>query len=156
MPWRNVFRSSRPLPDSTGRGSDWRGVFGGVQMYLVVNPLPGINMQAIAEVIALGEHLRFDRDVLLRVLSKTTVIAPEMAGKFQKFKELDDSPEFQLPLMSQDIVLVIDAARNAGADLPAASIAQSILASNASSRSDLNLFRSMTPFVISQGSRVEV
>ena len=109
---------------------------------MAVNLLLGINMQAIAEAISLREHLRIDRDVLLQVLSKTTEIASLMAGKFQKIKERDHSPEFQLPLMSHDIILVIDAARNAGADLPTVSIAQSILASNVSSRSDLNLFRS--------------
>jgi 3-hydroxyisobutyrate dehydrogenase-like beta-hydroxyacid dehydrogenase len=53
-----------------------------------------------------------------------------MAGKFQKIKERDYSPEFPLRRMSKDMDLVMDATRRAGADLPGASIAQSILASN--------------------------
>jgi 3-hydroxyisobutyrate dehydrogenase len=51
-------------------------------MKLVVNLLLGLDMQAIAEAVSLGEHLQIDRNVLLDVLSKTAVIAPAMAGKF--------------------------------------------------------------------------
>jgi len=46
----------------------------GIQMKLVVNLLLGVGMQAIAEAVSLGEHLRIDRNVLLDVLSKTAVI----------------------------------------------------------------------------------
>ena len=58
----------------------------GVQMKLVVNLLLDINMQAVAEAVSLGEHLRIDQDVLLRDLSKSAVISPAMAGKLQKIK----------------------------------------------------------------------
>jgi NAD-binding of NADP-dependent 3-hydroxyisobutyrate dehydrogenase len=56
----------------------------GIQMKLVVNLLLGVDMQAIAEAVSLGEHLRIDRDVLLNVLSETTVIPPAFEGKFKK------------------------------------------------------------------------
>jgi 3-hydroxyisobutyrate dehydrogenase-like beta-hydroxyacid dehydrogenase len=121
----------------------------GVQMKLVVNLLLGIDMQAIAEAVSLGEHLQIDRNVLLDVLSKTAVIAPAMAGKFRKIKDADYSPEFPLRLMSKDMDLVMDAARKSGADLPAASVAQSVLASNVSTRGDLDL-SAITPYVIGQ------
>jgi 3-hydroxyisobutyrate dehydrogenase-like beta-hydroxyacid dehydrogenase len=151
-----TFEQCIPIFESIAR--QWFLIGGGssgVQMKLVVNLLLGIDMQAIAEAVSLGEHLRIDRDVLLDVLSKTAVIAPAMAGKFKKIKERDYSPEFPLRLMSKDMNLVMDAARKAGADLPAASIAQSILASNVCSSGDLDL-SAITPFVIAQGSRVEV
>ena len=122
----------------------------GVQMKLVVNLLLGIDMQAIAEAVSLGEHLQIDRNVLLDVLSKTAVIAPAMAGKFRKIKDGDYSPEFPLRLMSKDMNLVMDAARKCGADLPAASAAQSILASSALKNGDLDL-SAITPFVIGRG-----
>ena len=64
----------------------------GVQMKLVVNLLLGIDMQAIAEAVSLGEHLHIDRNVLLDVLSRTAVIAPAMTGKFRKIKDGDYSP----------------------------------------------------------------
>jgi 3-hydroxyisobutyrate dehydrogenase-like beta-hydroxyacid dehydrogenase len=83
----------------------------GVQMKLVVNLLLGLDMQAIAEAVSLGEHLQIDRNVLLDVLSKTAVVAPAMAGKFRKIKDGDYSPEFPLRLMSKDMDLVMDAAK---------------------------------------------
>ena len=127
----------------------------GVQMKLVVNLLLGLDMQAIAEAVSLGEHLHIDRGVLLSVLSKTAVIAPAMTGKFRKIKDGDYSPEFPLRLMSKDMDLVMDAARASGANLPAASVAQSVLASNLSASGDLDL-AAITPFVIGQGTRTEV
>jgi len=127
----------------------------GIQMKLIVNLLLGLHMQAIAEAVSLGEHLQIDRDVLLDVLSKTAVIAPAMVGKIWKIKERDYTPQFPLRLMSKDMDLVMDAARKSGADLPAASVAQSVLASNVSASGDLDL-SAITPFVIGQGLRAEV
>jgi 3-hydroxyisobutyrate dehydrogenase len=123
----------------------------GVQMKLVVNLLLGLDMQAIAEAVSLGEHLHIDRNVLLDVLSKTAVVAPAMAGKFRKIKDGDYSPEFPLRLMSKDMDLVMDAAKASGADLPAAAVAQSVLASNVSTSGNLDL-AAITPYVVAQGA----
>jgi 3-hydroxyisobutyrate dehydrogenase-like beta-hydroxyacid dehydrogenase len=111
-------------------------------------------MQAIAEAVSLGEHLQIDRNVLLDVLSKTAVVAPAMAGKFRKIKDGDYSPEFPLRLMSKDMDLVMDAALASGADLPAASVAQSVLASNVYSSGNLDL-AAITPSVIGRESEAE-
>jgi 3-hydroxyisobutyrate dehydrogenase len=127
----------------------------GVLMKLVVNLLLGLDMQAIAEAVSLGEHLKIDRNTMLDVLSKTAVIAPAFVGKFQKIKNSDYSPEFPLRLMSKDMDLVMNAARSSGAVLPAAAAAQSVLASNISSNGDLDL-AAITPFVIAQGANGQV
>jgi 3-hydroxyisobutyrate dehydrogenase-like beta-hydroxyacid dehydrogenase len=127
----------------------------GVQMKLVVNLLLGLGMQAIAEAVSLGEHLEIDRNVLLDVLSKTAVIPPAFLGKFKKIKNGDYSPEFPLRLMSKDMDLAMNAARTSGADLPAASVAQSVLASNLSASGNLDL-SAITPFVVNKGMRAEV
>ena len=127
----------------------------GVQMKLVVNLLLALDMQAIAEAVSLGEHLEIDRNILLEVMSKTAVVAPAMAGKFRKIKDGDYSAEFPLRLMSKDMDLVMDAAKAAGADLPAASVAQSVLANNVSGSGDLDL-AAITPFVVGQRTRVQV
>jgi 3-hydroxyisobutyrate dehydrogenase-like beta-hydroxyacid dehydrogenase len=121
----------------------------GVQMKLVVNLLLGLDMQAIAEAVSLGEHLKIDRNVMLDVLSKTAVIPPAFVGKFQKIKTADYSPEFPLRLMSKDMDLAMNAARSTGAVLPAATAAQSVLTSNISTNGDLDL-AAITPFVIGQ------
>ena len=145
---RDTFEQCTPLYESiakqwflVGPGSS------GVQMKLVVNLLLGVGMQAIAEAVSLGEHLELNRDVLLDVLSKTAVIPPAFVGKFQKIKNNDYSPEFPLRLMSKDMDLVMETAAAAGAHLPAARVAQSILASNLSSNGDLDL-AAITPFVV--------
>jgi 3-hydroxyisobutyrate dehydrogenase-like beta-hydroxyacid dehydrogenase len=121
----------------------------GVLMKLVVNLLLGLDMQAIAEAVSLGEHLKIDRNVMLDVLSRTAVIPPAFVGKFKKIKSGDYSPEFPLRLMSKDMDLAMNAARSSGAVLPAATAAQSVLASNIPANGDLDL-AAITPFVIGQ------
>jgi len=121
----------------------------GVQMKLVVNLLLSLDMQSIAEAVSLGEHLRIDRNVLLDVLSKTAVVPPAFLGKFQKIKSGDYSPEFPLRLMSKDMDLVMNAAKESGADLPAATVAQSVLTANVPANGDLDL-AAITPFVVGQ------
>src|ERR1700722_16721271 len=118
----------------------------GVLMKLVVNLLLGVDMQAIAEAVSLGEHLHIDRNILLDVLSRTAVIPPAFVGKFPKIKNSDYSAEFPLRLMSKDMDLVMDAARTSGADLPAARAAHSVLASNVRAYGDLNM-SAIAPFV---------
>jgi 3-hydroxyisobutyrate dehydrogenase-like beta-hydroxyacid dehydrogenase len=152
----NTFERCVPLFESIARQWFWIGPgSSGVQMKLVVNLLLGLDMQAIAEAVSLGEHLQIDQNVLLHVLSRTAVVAPAMTGKFRKIKDQDYSPEFPLRLMSKDMDLVIDAAKAAGADLPAASVAQSVLAANVSESGDLDL-AAITPFVVGRGTKIEV
>jgi 3-hydroxyisobutyrate dehydrogenase len=146
----NTFEQCAPIYESIakqwfliGSGSS------GVRMKLVVNLLLGLDMQSIAEAVSLGEHLQIDRNVLLDVLSKTAVIAPAIVGKIRKIKDGDYSPEFPLRLMSKDMDLVMDAARISGADLPAATVAQSVLTANVPASGDLDL-AAITPFVIGQ------
>jgi 3-hydroxyisobutyrate dehydrogenase len=127
----------------------------GIQMKLVVNLLLGLGMQAIAESVSLGEHLHIDRNILLNVLPKTAVIPPAFLGKFKKIKNGDYSPEFPLRLMNKDMGLAMKAARNSGAELPAAFVAESVLAANLSENGDLDL-SAITPFVIGQTTRNKV
>jgi 3-hydroxyisobutyrate dehydrogenase-like beta-hydroxyacid dehydrogenase len=147
---RNTFDTCTPIYESIakqwfliGPGSS------GILMKLVVNLLLGVEMLAIAEAISLGEHLRINRDVLLDVLSRTTVIPPAYAGKFKKIKNGNYSAEFPLRLMSKDMDLVLDAAVASGAELPAAKAAQLVFASNVSSNGDWDL-SAITTFVLNQ------
>jgi len=147
---RNTFEQCTPIYESIAR--QWFLIgpgSSGVQMKLVVNLLLGLDMQSIAEAVSLGEHLRIDRNVLLDVLSKTAVVPPAFVGKFQKIKNNDYSPEFPMRLMSKDMDLVMNAARESGADLPAATVAQSVLAANVPASGDLDL-AAIIPFVVGQ------
>lgn len=148
---KDTFEQCVPIFESIAR--QWfligPGSFG-VQMKLVVNLLLGLDMQAIAEAVSLGEHLQIDRNVLLDVLAKTAVIAPAFTGKLRKIKEGDYSPEFPLRLMSKDMDLVMNAARMSGAELPATSLAESLFSANVPASGDLDL-AAITPFVVAQG-----
>ena len=145
---RETFEQCTPIYESIAR--QWfliGGPTSGVQMKLVVNLLLGVDMQAIAEAVSLGEHLRIDTNVLLDVLAKTAVIPPAFVGKFRKIRYNDYSPEFPLRLMSKDMDLVMATAAELGAKLPAAKAAQAELASNLASSGDLDL-SAITPSVI--------
>jgi 3-hydroxyisobutyrate dehydrogenase len=144
---QKTFEQCTPLYESIAR--QWFLIgpgSSGILMKLVVNLLLGLDMQGIAEAVSLGEHLQIDRNVLLDVLPKTAVIAPAFVGKFHKILTGDYSPEFPLRLMSKDMDLVMAAAKASGADLPAAAVAQSVLASNLSALGDLDL-AAITPSV---------
>jgi 3-hydroxyisobutyrate dehydrogenase-like beta-hydroxyacid dehydrogenase len=150
---RNTFEQCTPIYESIAK--QWFLIGGGssgIQMKLVVNLLLGVEMQAIAEAVSLGDHLQLNRNVLLDVLSKTAVIPPAFVGKFQKIRNNDYSPEFPLRLMSKDMDLVMETAGSAGANLPAAGVAQAVLASSRSSNGDLDM-SAITPFVVGHGTR---
>jgi NAD-binding of NADP-dependent 3-hydroxyisobutyrate dehydrogenase len=90
----------------------------GIRMKLVVNLLLGIGMEAIAEAVSLGEHLKLDRGVLLDVLPMTAVVAPAFSGKFAKIISGDYSAQFPLHLMAKDLGLAETTAKQWGAELP--------------------------------------
>jgi 3-hydroxyisobutyrate dehydrogenase-like beta-hydroxyacid dehydrogenase len=91
----------------------------GATMKLVVNSLLGIGMQAIAEALVLGEKAGLDRNRLLDVLSQTAVVAPAHAGKLERAKKGDYSPQFPLRLMNKDFGLILNLATAVGAHVPA-------------------------------------
>jgi len=152
---RDTFEQSVPLFESIAKQWFLMGTgSSGIRMKLVVNLLLGLDMQALAEAVSLGEHLQVDRNVLLDVLSRTAVIAPAVSGKISKIRDNNYSPEFPLRLMSKDMDLVMKAARASGADLPAASVAQSVFASDVVESGDLDM-SAIAPSVIGQTTRAE-
>jgi len=91
----------------------------GATMKLVVNTLLGIGMQAIAEAVALGEKAGLNRNRLLDVLSRTAVVAPAHAGKLERAKKSDYTPQFPIRLMNKDFGLILNLAAAVGARMPA-------------------------------------
>ena len=75
-------------------------------------------MQAIAEAVVLGEKAGLDRERLLKVLSKTAVIAPAHLGKLAKGGDNDYSEQFPLRLMHKDFQLILSAAAQEGVSMP--------------------------------------
>ncbi len=111
----------------------------GICMKLVVNLLLGVNMEAIAEAVSLGEQLGLNRNVLLEVLPKTAVVAPAFSGKFSKIQAENYSPQFPLQLMHKDLNLVQSAADRSGAELPAGSATRQIFEEALAEKGELDI-----------------
>ncbi|HET9870185.1 MAG TPA: NAD(P)-dependent oxidoreductase [bacterium] len=118
----------------------------GARMKLVVNLMLGVGMEALAEGIALGKGLGLDFETLLAVLSKTAVVAPAFAGKFEKIQKGDYSPQFPLRLMDKDLGLVLKAAEGAGLSLPAAQATRGVTGEVMKQKADEDL-SVIAPFV---------
>jgi len=103
----------------------------GATMKLVVNSLLGVEMQAIAEAVALGEKAGLDRHRVLDVLAQTAVIAPAHAGKLQRAMTDDYTPQFPLRLMNKDFGLILKLAAAVGAQMPATRAAFAVNAAQA-------------------------
>jgi 3-hydroxyisobutyrate dehydrogenase-like beta-hydroxyacid dehydrogenase len=111
----------------------------GIRMKLVVNLLLGIGIEAIAEAVSLGEHLKLDRDLLLDVLPKTAVIAPAFSGKFAKIRNRDYSPQFPLNLMSKDMNLAQSAADQSNVGIPAGRASKHVFDEARAERGELDI-----------------
>jgi 3-hydroxyisobutyrate dehydrogenase len=108
-------------------------------MKLVVNLLLGVEMQALAEAIALGEGLGLDRDRLLDGLAQTAVVAPAHRAKLEMARRNDYRVQFALRLMHKDFGLILHDAGRRGVDLPAAAAAAAVCAAELeSSREDVD------------------
>ena len=118
----NVFQQATPIFKSIAAKYFHLGPNGaGTTMKLVVNAILGIEMQAIAEAVAMGEKAGLSRDILLQVLAQTAVIAPAHAGKLSRAAHNDYSPQFPLPLMNKDFRLILHLAEDVHALMPATS-----------------------------------
>ena len=115
-----LFRAAKPIFQAIAKQYFLLGDSGsGTAMKLVVNTLLGVGMQAIAEAVVLGEKAGIDRERLLEVLSKTTVIAPAHVGKLARAAVNDYSPQFPLRLMNKDFELILKAAAKEHVSMPA-------------------------------------
>jgi 3-hydroxyisobutyrate dehydrogenase-like beta-hydroxyacid dehydrogenase len=129
---RQIFESAEPIFSAIAKQWFYMGPSGsGVAMKLVVNTLLGVEMQAIAEAVALGAELGLPRDLLFDVLAKTAVIAPAHAGKLATAKNHDFAPQFPLRLMRKDFGLILAAAEQLGLSMPATKAAAAINAEEA-------------------------
>jgi 3-hydroxyisobutyrate dehydrogenase-like beta-hydroxyacid dehydrogenase len=108
----------------------------GTAMKLVVNAVMGVSMQAIAEAIALGEKMGLQRETLLNVLSRTTVIAPAQQNKVLRVAANDYSPQFPISLMNKDFHLVMERAAALRVPMPATAAAYQMNAARTSKHPD--------------------
>jgi 3-hydroxyisobutyrate dehydrogenase-like beta-hydroxyacid dehydrogenase len=131
---REVFQAATPIFHAIASQWFYMGSSGsGVAMKLVVNTLLGVEMQAIAEAVALGSKLELPRDLVLDTLAKTAVIAPALTGKLASAKKGDYAPQFAVRLMHKDFGLILAAASKVGLSMPATEAAAAVNSKEAAS-----------------------
>jgi len=136
---QELFRSSEPIFETVANRYFLLGGSGsGTAMKLVVNTLLGVEMQAIAEAVVLGQKAGLDRQRLLNVLSQTALIAPAHAGKLAKAALNDYSPQFPLRLMNKDFKLILKAAAQEHISMPATEAAFRVNSDELSRNDDLD------------------
>jgi 3-hydroxyisobutyrate dehydrogenase-like beta-hydroxyacid dehydrogenase len=131
---RDTFETVTSIFSSIAKQWFYMGPSGsGVAMKLVVNTLLGVEMQAIAEALALGAALGLERDLLFDTLAKTAVIAPAHVGKVATAKTNDYAPQFPIRLMHKDFWLIRAEAGKLGVPMPATVEAAKITAAETAS-----------------------
>jgi 3-hydroxyisobutyrate dehydrogenase len=114
----------RPVLDPWSKTVLHMGANGtGVATKLAVNLILGVEMQAIAEAIVLGEAQGVERGTLIDALGKTAVIADAHRAKLENAKKGEYPAAFPARLMRKDFQLILEQARDRGIELPAAQAA---------------------------------
>jgi 3-hydroxyisobutyrate dehydrogenase-like beta-hydroxyacid dehydrogenase len=126
---QSVYERCRPVLDVLAGDVVYVGPNGaGTTMKLVVNALLGVGMQALAEALALGQHAGLDKEVLIDVLERTSVLAPGYKHKLQNVRTDSYPVEFALGLMWKDFGNVLRLAQERSVPMPVTAVAQQICA----------------------------
>jgi 3-hydroxyisobutyrate dehydrogenase-like beta-hydroxyacid dehydrogenase len=119
----------RPLLGAFSPAIFYMGESGaGSTMKLVVNTLLGVNLQAIAEAIALGLKAGLQKEKLLDVLGKTAVVAPAHKGKLVNALHDEHQAAFGLSMMYKDFGLILNEAARLAVSMPATAVSQQVSA----------------------------
>ncbi|MGH9281669.1 MAG: NAD(P)-dependent oxidoreductase, partial [Acidimicrobiales bacterium] len=115
--WRPVLERLGPVRHVGPLGS-------GAAMKLVANATLGTLMTGLGEALALADALGLDQASTLEVLSDSP-IGVTAKGKRSRLESGRYPPNFKLELAVKDLVLVTEAARTRGLDVPLAGAARS-------------------------------
>ena len=122
---QKLFEQVRPILKVFGKEIMYMGgPTSGKMMKLVVNVILGVEMQALAEAIALGEKSGLDRAKLLDALERTAILSPGHKSKIENAKREQYPVAFALRLMAKDFNLIFRQAVNLAVPMPATAAAQ--------------------------------
>lgn len=87
---------------------------------LAINTMIAVLVEAMSEAVLLGEASGVSREAILEVMGSSAVAAPVVKYKSEPLLRDDYSATFTTALMEKDIDLALDAAEEAGVELPLA------------------------------------
>jgi 3-hydroxyisobutyrate dehydrogenase len=116
---KEAYERHAPLLEAMGRSHVWVGDEDEARaVKIAVNVLVGIGMAALVEAVTLAESLGIGRQQFLDVVAGTPLGSPFYAAKTPALIARDYAPAASLALITKDLDLALDAARQAGAHLP--------------------------------------
>jgi 3-hydroxyisobutyrate dehydrogenase-like beta-hydroxyacid dehydrogenase len=116
---KDAYELHTPLLEAMGRSHVWVGGEDEARaVKIAVNVLVGIGMAALVEAVNLAESLGIDRREFLDVVAGTPLGSPFFAAKTPALIARDFAPAASLALITKDLDLALEAARQVGAQLP--------------------------------------
>ena len=124
-----TYQQCKPILEVLSKSSFYMGESGkGTSMKMVVNTMLGLELQALAEAITLGEKAGLDRKQLLDVLGQTTVVAPAHKAKLANAQKQEYPVNFALSTMRKDFSLIMRLAAELSVPMPATAAAEQMYA----------------------------
>ncbi len=124
-----TYQQCKLILEALSKNTFYMGESGkGTTMKMVVNTMLGLELQALAEAIALGEKAGLDRKQLLDVLGQTTVIAPAHKAKLANAEHKEYPVNFALATMRKDFSLIMRLAAELSVAMPATAAAEQMYA----------------------------
>jgi 3-hydroxyisobutyrate dehydrogenase len=139
----------QPLFDVIGKRTLWVGeAGGGSRLKVAVNSWIVTVVEGTAEMLALAEAVGIDPQTALDAVAEGPLDLPYMRLKAKAMLERDFTPSFRLSLAAKDAGLALDAAREAGLELPMLAAIRERMAAVAEEHGDEDLaavYRASSP-----------
>jgi 3-hydroxyisobutyrate dehydrogenase len=118
---KEAYDQHAPLLEAMGRSHVWVGGQDEARaVKIAVNVLVGIGMASLVEAVNLAESLGIERQQFLDVVAGTPLGSPFFEAKTPALVARDYTPAASLALITKDLDLALDAARQVGGELPVA------------------------------------
>ena len=124
------FEAATPVLETVGKTVVLVGPNGSGQTVKAANQLiVGVNIQALAEAVALLEAFGVDLQAALKVLGGGLAGSAVLNQKAAKMKDREFAPGFRIELHDKDFSIITSSAREAGVIIPAGALVAQLMAS---------------------------